>query len=187
MLNYCIAELNNMTSETLLLFTLIALLTPVIATSHQFQRWYPEYRRRIQRILRENCSDEYAYYLAGEKNRTRFETQDEWIGSTPTSQLAFAPANCVLDHSSEWMKFNMAAAAVLLGLTPAILAALGPSVEEIPSLFIVARRPLSGISIAAGAPSLYPFRTIDNKKVIETLGTGTLMCIQCTLHVRTNI
>lgn len=159
-----------MAFKTLFLFTLIALLTPVIATSHQFQRWYPEYRRRFQRILRENCSDEYAYYLAGEKNRTRFETQDEWIGSTPTSQLAFPPANCVLDHSSEWMKFNMAAEAVLLGLTPAILAALSPSVEEISSLFIVARPPLLGICIAAGAPSLYQFRTIDYTKVIETLG-----------------
>lgn len=64
----------------------------------------------------------------------------------------------------------MAGAAVLLGLTPAILAALGPSVEELSSLFIVARRPLLGICIAAGAPSLYPLRTIDYKKVIETLG-----------------
>lgn len=159
-----------MTFKTSFLFILIALLTPVIPTRDQFQRWYPEYRFIFQRILHENCSDEYAYYLAGERNRTRFETQDRWIGSTRTSQLAFPPAYCVLEHSSEWMKFNMAGAAVLLGLTPAILAALGPSVEEMSTLFIIARRPLLGICLAAGAPSLYPFRTIDYKKVIENLG-----------------
>lgn len=159
-----------MTFKTSFLFTLIALLTPVIASRDQFQHWYPEYRFIFQRIMRENCSDGYAYYLAGQKNWTQFKAQDRWIGSPGTSMLVFPTAYCVLNNSSDWMKANMAGAAVLLGLTPAILAALGPSVEEISSLFIVARRPLLGICIAAGAPSLYPFRTIDYKKVIETLG-----------------
>jgi hypothetical protein len=67
------------------------------------------------------------------------------------------------------MKFNMAGAAVLLSLTPSILAVLGPSVEEMSSLFIIARRPLLGMCLAAGAPSLYPFRTIAYKEVIENL------------------
>ncbi|ERF72884.1 hypothetical protein EPUS_08692 [Endocarpon pusillum Z07020] len=63
----------------------------------------------------------------------------------------------------------MAGAAVLLGLTPSILAALGPSVEETSSLFIIARRPLLGMCLAAGTPSLYPFRTVDYKKAVENL------------------
>ncbi|KAF7507550.1 hypothetical protein GJ744_010341 [Endocarpon pusillum] len=158
-----------MTSKIAFLFTLVSLLSPVLAATNQFQHWYPEYRHIFQRILRQNCSDEYAFYLAGRKNFTRFEYYDRWIGAVNTSQLAFPPASCVLDHTSEWMKFNMAAAAVLLGLTPSILGALGPSVEEMSSLFIIARRPLLGICLAAGAPSLYPFRTFDYKEAIARL------------------
>lgn len=117
----------------------------------------------------ENCNDEYAFYLTGQRDSTRFENQDRWIGAGASSQLAFPTASCVLDHTSEWMKFNMAGAAVLLGLTPSILAALGPSVEEMSSLFIIARRPFLGSCLAAGAPSVFPFRAVDYKMALENL------------------
>ena len=162
-----------MTFKTTLLLTLVVLFAPVIAqiqvtSTGQFQSWYPEYKHIFQRILRENCSDEYAYYLAGQPNSTRFE-QDKRDGGVETSQLAFPPASCILNNLSEWVKFNMASAAVLLGLTPSILAALGPSVEEVTSLFILARRPLLGMCLAAGAPSLFSFRTVDYHKTLENL------------------
>jgi hypothetical protein len=158
----------KMTFKTVLFFVVI-FFSPALAATNQFRQWYPEYRHQFQRILRENCTEEYAFYLAGQKNQTRYLQQDMWIGSSPTSQLAFPPASCVLNHSTEWMKFNMAAAAVLLGLTPSILAALGPSVEEMSSLFIIARRPLLGVFLAAGAPSLYPFRTVNYEEAVKNL------------------
>ena len=158
-----------MSLKTVLLFTLATLLSPALATTNQFQRWYPEYRHIFQRVLRDDCSNEYAFYLAGHRNVTRFQNFDRWIGATKTSQLAFPPASCVLDHTSEWMKFNMASASVLLGLTPTILAALGPTIEETSTFFIIARRPLLGMCLAAAAPSVYPFRNVDNKKAIKIL------------------
>lgn len=166
-----------MTFKTSFLFTLIALLAPVIATMNQLQRWYPKYRFIFQRILRENSSDEiYAYYLAGKKTRTRLDTQDAWIGPTKSSQLAFPPANCVLDHFSEWMKDNMAGAAVLLGLTPAIFVALGPSVEEMSSLFIVARRFL--LECVSPLGHLYIHSKLSTiKRSSRNWKTGTLMCV----------
>lgn len=118
----CRAKLDDMPFQTSFFFTLVALFSPVLAATNQFQRWYPEYRHIFQRILRENCSDEYAFYLAGQRNSTRFENLDRWVGAAKASQLAFPPASCVLEHTSEWMKLNMAGAAVLLGLTPTILA-----------------------------------------------------------------
>lgn len=137
-----------MTFKTTLLWTLVLLFARVIAqvrSTDQFQSWYPEYRGIFQKVLRENCSDEYAYYLAGQTNSSRLD-QDKWNGAGTTNQLAFPPASCILNNVSEWVKFNMASAAGLLGLTPSILAALGPSVEEVTSLFILARRPLPGMS-----------------------------------------
>ena len=159
-----------MAFRTLFLLVLIGVvISPVLASKRQFQNWYPEYRHVFQKIMRENCSEEYAYYLAGYRNSTRFFQKDRWIGAGATSQLAFPPASCVFDHTSEWHKVNMAGAAVLLGLTPSILAALAPSVEEMSSLFIIARRPLLGLCLVVGAPSLYPFRTLDHHKLIEGL------------------
>ena len=160
-----------MVFRTLFLLVLVGLVivSPVLASKRQFVNWYPEYRHVFQRIMRENCSEEYAYYLNGIRNSTRFLQEDSWIGAQVPSQLAFPPASCVFNHLSEWHKVNMAGAAVMLGLTPSILAALGPSVEEMSSLFIIARRPLLGLCLAIGAPSLYPFRTIDHHKLIENL------------------
>lgn len=158
-----------MSLKTVVFFTLATLLSPAFAATNQFQRWYPEYRHIFQRILRDNCSDEYTFYLAGHRNVTRFENFDRWIGATKTSQLAFPPSSCVLDHASEWMKVNMAGANVLLGLTPSILAALGPTVEEMSTFFIIARRPLLGMCLAAASPSVYPFRNVKNQKAIKIL------------------
>jgi hypothetical protein len=136
---------------------------------NQFQHWYPEYRIIFRRLLRENCTEEYAFYLAGHKNRTRYIHFDIWIGSSETSQVVFPTASCILNHTSGWVKFNMAAAAVLLGLTPTILAALGPSVEETSTLFVIAQRHILGLFIAAGSPSIYPFRLINYREPIEDL------------------
>ena len=166
----CSCKLENMVFRTFSLLTLVGLVFfPVVASTKQFESWYPEYQHVFHKILRENRSEEYDYYLAGHRNSTRFFRKDRWAGAGATSQLAFPAASCVLDHTSEWQKVNMAGAAVLLGLTPSILAALGPSVEEMSSLFIIARRPLLGLCLAAGAPSLYLFRAVDYQKVIENL------------------
>ena len=53
-------------------------------------------------------------------------------------------------------KANMAGAAVLLGLMPTILSAIGPSSAEMALLFT--HRPLLAFLIAFGAPSIFPAR-----------------------------
>lgn len=138
-------------------------------SNDQFRNWYPEYRMIFQKILRDNCSEEYAFYLAGEKNWTKFWGIDKWEGPPGTAMLVWPCADCILIHCSEWMRANMAAAAVLLGLTPTILAALGPLVEETSTLLVIARRHVLGVCLAAGSPSIYPFRAINYKETIEDI------------------
>jgi hypothetical protein len=152
---------------------LVLLVSPAFASINQFQAWYSEYRRIFQKILREDCSEEHAFFLAGQSNPERFD-KDQWSGATHTSQVVFPLASCILNHCSEWMKANMAAAAVLLGLTPTILAAIAPSIEESSSIFIIARRPLLGLCLAAGIPSLYPFQTLEYKRAIKLLQVENL-------------
>ncbi|KAL8991118.1 MAG: hypothetical protein Q9169_007945 [Polycauliona sp. 2 TL-2023] len=63
----------------------------------------------------------------------------------------------------------MASAQVVLGLTPTMLAVLGPSTEETSVLFIVGRRPLLALLLAAGCPAVFPMRCFDNSDPVGIL------------------
>lgn len=157
-----------MAYKKLSLLALLALLPPVFAVTSQFQHWYPEYKTLFEKKMREDCNEQYENYLAGRRNWTQSE-RERWEGLVNTNKPAFPPANCLLENTSEWMKSHMASAAVLLGLMPQTIASIGPSAEEISSLFVIARRPLLGILLAAGAPCLHSYRDIDFGKVVEDL------------------
>ncbi|KAF2663848.1 hypothetical protein BT63DRAFT_113190 [Microthyrium microscopicum] len=135
----------------------------------QFQEWYPEYGFMFKRILEENCTEQYQYYLSGQKNMTRLDLYDQWDGSSKTSALAQPVASCILRNTSDWIKSGMASAAVLLGVTPAILAILGPSIEETSSLFIFGSRPFLVMCLALGSPSINPIRAMEYRKPLEIL------------------
>lgn len=94
---------------------------------------------------------------------------DRYTGGGWTSQLAQPVVNCILEHTSEFVKSNVASAQVLLGLSPPMLAVLGPSAEETSLLFIVGRRPFLALCIAAGSPAIFPMRLFDNKDPIGLL------------------
>jgi hypothetical protein len=126
------------------------------AVTTQFQQWYPEFGFIFDRILHENCSAEFATYLTMKKSDAPIEI---WTGGSKTSRLAQPVVNCILNYTSEFIKSNMASAAVLLGLTPTILATVGNSVEETSTLFIIARRPLLALCLAAGSPAVSPVRS----------------------------
>ncbi|KAH8726484.1 hypothetical protein GQ44DRAFT_825814 [Phaeosphaeriaceae sp. PMI808] len=158
-----------MPKNTIIFLVLVLFSSSVLAAPEQFKYWYKEYRHIFTKILRENCKEEHEFYLRGKTNETRFEEHDRWIGAFKSSQMVFPVANCILDASSEWMKVNMAGATVMLGLTPSMLTALGPSVEEVGMLSIIGQRPLLVMLLAGGAPALYPFRGIDYRGTITSL------------------
>ncbi|KAF2841226.1 hypothetical protein M501DRAFT_1014034 [Patellaria atrata CBS 101060] len=64
----------------------------------------------------------------------------------------------------------MASAAVMLGLTPSILAVLSPTTVETSLLFIVTRRPLLALCLAAGSPATFLSRSANHADPLEALG-----------------
>lgn len=63
---------------------------------------------------------------------------------------------CIMGSIDEYIKADMAAASVLLGLTPTLLAGLGPSGGEISLLSL--HRPLLAFLVSLGSSAIYPSR-----------------------------
>ena len=75
-------------------------------------------------------------------------------------------------HSGEHFRVHQSetgSAQVLLGLIPSMLAVLGPSTEETSLLFIIGRRPLLALCIAAGSPAVFAMRTFDYSHPLKLL------------------
>jgi hypothetical protein len=102
-------------------------------------------KAELSSIVANNCSKELQDYL------------DERI--VQYGVQCVKTFNCIVSYCTEYTKANMAAATVLLGLTPTMLAALGSSTSELSRLS--ARRPLLAILMVLGSPAVNPIRTFD--------------------------
>ena len=151
---------------TFLTFFIFHFRRALAVTRPQFTHWYPEYRDIFRQILRENCSEEYQYYLYSSMNKAY---KFSFTGGAPTTQLSQPVVQCILQSTSEFIKSNMASAQVLLGLTPTMLATLGPSTEETSVLFVVGRRPILSLCIAAGSTALFPMRAFEHRDPVGLL------------------
>jgi hypothetical protein len=78
--------------------------------------------------------------------------------------------SCIMANIPNYAKDNMASAAVLLGLTPFILASLGSNTTEL--ALIASRRPILAILLVLGSPSVNPIRTFDYPNPAEDLQEG---------------
>ena len=150
----------------LVLLVLAMYLPTASAATNQFQNWYQEFAFIFETILHQNCTKEYDMYLTGKKHINGF---DRLTGGDPTNQLAQPVVNCILSSTSEFIKSAMASAQVLLGLTPTMLAVLGPSTEETSVLFVVGRRPFLALCLAAGSPAVFPMRSFDGQDPLNIL------------------
>ena len=156
------------TSTRLAVLLLVIHTTQAIRAANQFQNWYPEFAATFKASLRDNCTEEYRHYVHGtfESNNTKMDTIQ---GADHTNQLVEPVVNCILSSTSEFIKSAMVSAQVLLGLTPAMLAVLGPSIEETSVLFVVGRRPLLAILLAAGCPAVLTMHAFNDQSTVELL------------------
>lgn len=120
---------------------------------NQFKEWYPEFRLLFSTLINGTCAPLYNTYLHADRSSVPI---DYLSGGSSKSRLAQPVVNCILSGTAEIVKTNMSSAQVLLGLTPTILAGLGPSVEDVATLAIVGRRPLLAFLIAVGSPAINP-------------------------------
>jgi len=142
--------------QVLALILLSIHLVSTSRTRRQFQHFYPDVREDIEAAIAANCSQEKKDYLA--ERITIYGPQCPILYS------------CIIDNIPSYKKDNMTSAAVLLGLTPFILALLGSNTTEL--ALIALKRPLLSTLLVLGSPSVNPIRTFDYPKLDEDLEDG---------------
>ncbi|KAK5633703.1 hypothetical protein RRF57_009417 [Xylaria bambusicola] len=142
------------------LTSLFALICVVRASpTHQFEQFFPGWNTLVQNILRENCSEPYAEYLADNLNRT--------LG---VQSLVNPVIDCVLEQFPESRKAELATGALVLGLIPTILQSIGSSTVE--TALVGLRRPLLGFLISAGSPAVSMMKTHDFARAVTEFVEG---------------
>ena len=132
----------------------------------KFQHWYPAFGYYLATISNETCSLTLRAYEGSLSARVELP---------PVTTYCGAHLSCILSIAQEAAKANIAATTVLLGLTPSILAFLGPTIAEVSLLSL--RRPILAILVSLGAPAICPTRigTYDDPSAVYELGTGALV------------
>ncbi|KAM0426399.1 hypothetical protein ACHAPT_008445 [Fusarium lateritium] len=149
----------------LLFFVLLVVqVSSTSGTMEQFKDWYPEWGFIFARIVEVECQKEYQLYLTNTTRGTGWSDAAEWLGAGPWSASVVPLVNCIVRHSSEYQKSGMASANVFLGLTPAILASLGSTVDETSLIYIFGRRPFLALCLSAGSPGVPPCPLFEYRK-----------------------
>ncbi|RWA10268.1 hypothetical protein EKO27_g4817 [Xylaria grammica] len=115
-----------------------------------YQYWYPQYSDYFTAIARNGCSLEIQRYQKGNELGFRFGCENTLTQVQCASAAVIA---CMLEKTTEDIKANIAAAAVVLGLLPTTLSLAGSS--------------------AAEAPAVSPIRAFEYREPIHMLREGT--------------
>lgn len=148
----------------LLTLLLAAFILPLPATAIlrlELQHWFPSDSAYWTNAA-SKCEAEITAYLIN--NRTE-------ICQTPCS----CAADCILDGIPGTLESNYTSAQVVLGLIPAVLILIGPSIAEV--AVISTRRPLLAVLVALGCPTTYlvrVFRRVDIREPLDPTDRSVL-------------
>lgn len=129
------------------LFTSAPLFAPVVplpARNTRFDQFFPYYRSVFTDIRDHQCAALHA--------AQQLDVENEF-----TSRLCKDVLTCILEHTKEDIKANMASASVGLSIMPTILTFLDSSTME--TALLSRRRPLLSFLIACGSPAVNPVPT----------------------------
>ncbi|KAI8944046.1 hypothetical protein F4801DRAFT_595243 [Xylaria longipes] len=149
-----------------------ALIILVVACTHSanaadrshYDHWYPQYADHFTGVARNSCSVAIQRYQEGDPP----DLVDGCENVLTQVQCASAGViACLLEHTTEEIKANMAAAAVVLGLLPTTLSLASSSTAEIGLLAL--RRPILALLLATGAPAVSPIRAFEYREPIHML------------------
>ena len=139
----------------------ISLFCQVSTTSstlpgRKFQYWFSDYESHFEMSSTTVCNYTLQQYLHPDLHATR------------SNDLRIAHhVDCILANTTETIKFNMASAAVMLGLMPSLMASFGPTLAE--SSVLLLERPFLGFVLAIGSPAMYPSRPLESYNPLDTL------------------
>lgn len=134
---------------TVIFFTSITSIT----IASPFCSFYPRFAPALANLSQNVCNETLAL-IEG------ISYSPDSAPSTPgPADYCYAHENCLLVNLPAAYLANYQAASVIMGLTPTLLASLGPSVAE--TSLLSAHRPLLSFLISLGAPAVYPMRVFD--------------------------
>lgn len=149
------------------LFSFLALAADTSA--HRTLSFFPKYEYPLNQTVHNNCSVQYAAYLEGDHNFSAIPPElTIWVSNSSYDPYSLL-INCILKAMPELYKSNMASAQVLLGLTPSILASVGPSVYETAPLIASGRRPLLALLLVVGSPAVVADPSFSFRQQLEDL------------------
>ena len=136
----------------MIVYALLSSHTPLTFAT-QFHSFYPRYAPTLTN-LSENVCNETLALLQGVNY-----SPDNAPSYTKRIDYCYGHENCMLENLPAAYLANYQASAVIMGLTPTILASIGPSVAE--TSLLSAHRPLLSFLISVGAPAVYPTRVFE--------------------------
>ncbi|KAK7407976.1 hypothetical protein QQX98_009847 [Neonectria punicea] len=125
----------------------------------------------LQGILDANCSAQYGQRLENKHNASAVRPLLKSFGMRT---MTYEVVECILENAPELAKTEIAAAAIVLGLAPSIIATLGIRPQDTAVLSIVGRRHVLAFAVAVGSPALNAYRASEYQSVIESLRDNTL-------------
>ena len=141
-----------------ILVTFVALLGSSCSKAEQYHHWYGFYSFTLRDIAGSKC---YSNYTTGE-----FPELAKY-GVPNGIDVCRAMTTCLLQNLGDMDKADMQSATIVLGLTPTILAYLGPTVGEL--ALLSSRRPVLATLLALGAPAIFAIRPFELYKPGDAL------------------
>ena len=136
----------------MIVYTLLLSYIP-FATATPFQSFYPHYAQTLTNLSENVCGETLALMEGVNYSPDSAPPQADRL------DYCYGHENCMLANIPAAYLANYQAASVIMGLTPTILASLGPSVAE--TSLLSAHRPLLSFLISLGAPAVYPARVFE--------------------------
>lgn len=139
--------------------TFLLIVTPgADASAAKFESWFPLLSQKTY----QNVSEGACNVTLHEYRQTLMGTDSNMKAATCSWQQS-----CILSQLREDLKSRMASASVLLGLTPSLLASIGPSVVE--TAVLSTQNPLLSLLISLGCPAVFPSRVLAYEDARDTL------------------
>jgi hypothetical protein len=133
---------------------------PGYHTNLQFQQWFPQFKEGYEAALNNNYSKQFNAYRA---QLFGLSPIDVIGGAGEWTQLVQPVIQCILGSLSEYIKANMACAQVILGLTPILLAGIGPTTDEFAQLAVISGRPALSMLLAMASPNTFSTRIFEHQ------------------------
>ncbi|KAH7317424.1 hypothetical protein BKA65DRAFT_410945 [Rhexocercosporidium sp. MPI-PUGE-AT-0058] len=127
----------------------------------KFQEWYPELEDALRGASTTSCQLSLQAYLGNMTARIELKK----VGYH--HNYCSLHNDCILGTVYQSAVAHMAAASMLLDLTPTILASLGPTISEISLLS--SQRPFLSLLLAMGAPATFPSRFLSYSDPLQLL------------------